>query len=214
MIDSSNTNNVAYFSEDKTFFTWANNGEIATNWSGTNTPATFYSLPRVWQAQLVKNGISSIQIQATDLPASLGNVYVLLDDDDDFTNGGVQVLPMVRNANSRLTNFTPSAKVTYFTIASRPVDTISPVITLSGNATMTIVQQRSFIDPGATWTDNYDGTGNINQASSGSVDISKPGTYLLEYRYTDHEGNKSNIVTRSVEVISSKIEGNLTYTPV
>jgi len=65
---------------------------------------------------------------------------------------------------------------------------------------MTIIYGSVFIDPGAIWTDNVDGSGTILVATSGSVNISVPGTYTLTYRKIDTAGNISNTVTRTVMV--------------
>jgi hypothetical protein len=140
----------------------------------------------------------------------MGTVYLLLDDDGDFTNGGTQKLQMTQNGANYEVHFPPSASVAYFTIATRVPDTTPPVVMLSGDATLTVVQSGAFVDPGARWTDDTDGAGVISQASSGSVDTSLTGSYLLEYRYTDSAGNQSNIVTRTVEVIIP-ISGSMNY---
>lgn len=41
------------------------------------------------------------------------------------------------------------------------IDTIKPVVTLTGNAEISVRQNARFTDPGATWTDNIDGNGRI-----------------------------------------------------
>jgi hypothetical protein len=212
-IATSNAVNTSPFLTDKTFLSWANDGGSVANWSGTNTPNNYYSLPRNWQMQLVNNGVGSVQLRATNLPTDMGTVSLLLDDDGNFTNGGTQAFQMTQKGSEYEVNFTPSASVAYFTIATRLPDTTPPVAVLNGNTIMTIIQGTTYIEAGATWTDNYDGTGTINPASSGSVDTSTPGTYTLEYRYTDQAGNQSNMVTRIVEILPKNIIGNLIYTP-
>ena len=72
---------------------------------------------------------------------------------------------------------------------------------------MTIIYGSVFIDPGAIWTDNVDGSGVILVATSGSVNTSVPGTYTLTYRKIDAAGNISNTVTRIVIVSSAPIIG-------
>ena len=79
------------------------------------------------------------------------------------------------------------------------VDTIAPVITLVGPATLTIAQGGTYSESGATWTDNNDGTGTILVAS-GSVDTNTVGVYTLSYTYTDTASNSGNTVTRTVTV--------------
>jgi hypothetical protein len=62
-----------------------------------------------------------------------------------------------------------------------PLDTTPPIIVLSGDVEMTIVQGDLYVEAGADWTDDTDGTGTLSEASSGSVDTSIPGLYTLEY---------------------------------
>jgi hypothetical protein len=66
---------------------------------------------------------------------------------------------------------------------------------------MNIAHGSIFSDSGAYWTDNYDGSGTIIVASSGSVNTMVLGSYILEYSYTDMAGNIGNTVTRTVTVI-------------
>lgn len=85
------------------------------------------------------------------------------------------------------------------TVVSAP-DTTPPVVTLSGSASMTVGYESVFIDSGADWTDDFDGSASITAASSGTVDTTILGAYTLEYSYTDFAGNISNTVTRTVTV--------------
>ena len=78
-----------------------------------------------------------------------------------------------------------------------------PVVTLSGSTPLTILQNVSYTESGAIWTDNIDGSGTLSVASSGTVDTATPGIYTLEYTYTDVAGNSGNTVTRSVEVLAT-----------
>jgi flagellar basal body L-ring protein FlgH len=52
-IASSNQANSSTFSSDHSFLTWAHNGASYVNWSGTNTPDTYFSLSRIYQVQKV-----------------------------------------------------------------------------------------------------------------------------------------------------------------
>lgn len=80
-------------------------------------------------------------------------------------------------------------------------DVTSPVITLVGDATLTITpsEAESWVDPGATATDNIDGdiTGSIVVTGSVGTAI---GTYTLSYDVTDSAGNAATTVTREVTV--------------
>lgn len=77
-------------------------------------------------------------------------------------------------------------------------DTEIPVITLVGNANITITEGSTYTEQGATWTDNADGSGDA--VVTGSVDTSTAGTYFVTYNYTDAAGNAANEVTRTVVV--------------
>ena len=79
------------------------------------------------------------------------------------------------------------------------LDTAAPVVTLNGEASMAVALGSVFADPGATWTDNMDGSGTIASASTGSVDVTRLGTYVLEYAYVDAAGNVGS-ATRTVTV--------------
>ncbi len=63
------------------------------------------------------------------------------------------------------------------------MDSIAPVITLSGNAAMTVECHSSFTDPGAIATDTC--AGSFAASASGTVDVNTPGTYALTYSATD-----------------------------
>ena len=75
---------------------------------------------------------------------------------------------------------------------------IPPVITLSGSSTMNIALGSTFVDPGATCTDDVDPTCTITV--SGSVNTNIIGTYILTYRAVDTSGNIAIPVTRTVIV--------------
>ncbi len=76
-------------------------------------------------------------------------------------------------------------------------DEVSPVVTLTGEATVTITVGETYTEAGATATDNVDGT--LTPVISGSVDTSTAGTYVMTYTATDAAGNESS-ATRTVTV--------------
>jgi len=87
-------------------------------------------------------------------------------------------------------------------------DTTSPVLTLVGDATISIEIGTVYTDDGATWIDNYDGSGtltiySVNDVYGTSVDVNTIGTYIVKYRYDDTEGNPGNELTRTVNVTPS-----------
>jgi trimeric autotransporter adhesin len=81
-------------------------------------------------------------------------------------------------------------------------DQTAPVITLNGNASVSVAQNSSYTDAWAVWTDNIDSGGNI--VANGSVDTSTLGTYTLTYDVTDTAGNIAVQKTRTVTVIDQE----------
>jgi Domain of unknown function (DUF5011) len=91
------------------------------------------------------------------------------------------------------------------------VDTTAPTLTLSGSNPLTLTQGDTFQDPGASWTDLVDGSGNTFTASgtqnqtgsftvSGSVNTGQVGTYTLTYTKIDSSNNSVQL-TRTVNVV-------------
>jgi hypothetical protein len=84
-----------------------------------------------------------------------------------------------------------------------------PVISLIGNATITIMVGDTYIDAGATATDNIDGTITFNITTSGTVNTAIAGTYLITYTVTDSDGNVAIPVTRTIVVIADLISPSI-----
>ena len=90
-------------------------------------------------------------------------------------------------------------------------DSIAPVITLIGNATVNVTVGGTFTDPGATASDNVDGniTGNI-VVGGDTIDVNTVGTYVITYNVSDAAGNAATEVTRTVIVaVAGPSNGNL-----
>jgi hypothetical protein len=79
-------------------------------------------------------------------------------------------------------------------------DTELPVITLSGQASVSIESGKNYIDSGATATDNIDGDISSSIAVANTVNTGKVGTYTVTYSVSDFAGNAAATVTRSVRV--------------
>lgn len=79
-------------------------------------------------------------------------------------------------------------------------DRVKPIVTLTGDATITISVGQTFKDPGATAKDNRDGEIDENITRSGTVNINAPGTYMIDYVAIDRAGNLSDTVTRTIVV--------------
>ena len=96
-------------------------------------------------------------------------------------------------------------------------ETIAPVITLNGNATITVEAGSTYTDAGATAMDNFDGDITANIVTVNPVDTSILGMYTITYNVSDSSGNKAVEVTREVTVSDTtapviSLSGNVTVT--
>ena len=82
------------------------------------------------------------------------------------------------------------------------VDTTAPVITLTGDAEVTLEAGSTYNELGATFTDNYDQDGNATIGGD-AVDTNTLGTYIVTYNVTDTSGNVATQVTRTVNVVDT-----------
>jgi hypothetical protein len=80
------------------------------------------------------------------------------------------------------------------------MDNVAPELTLLGEAQVTIDQRTTYVDAGASATDNVDGDLTTQIVVSGEVDTSSPGTYTLKYDVSDAAGNAAESVSRTVVV--------------
>jgi len=83
------------------------------------------------------------------------------------------------------------------------VDTTKPVITVSGPDPLTLTLNTSYVEPGVTCEDNYDGDISENIILSGDLDMTKVDRYLVIYECTDSSGNLSAQKSREVFVVAS-----------
>jgi hypothetical protein len=78
-------------------------------------------------------------------------------------------------------------------------DTVPPVIALSGLATVNLTVGDSWVDPGATATDDVDGSVAV-VVSGDTVNTAVAGTYYVRYNASDAAGNAATEVVRTVIV--------------
>lgn len=78
-------------------------------------------------------------------------------------------------------------------------DTTPPVITIIGKNPDTAILNYPYNDPGATATDDRDGS--VNVTASGTVDTSMLGEYEIRYQAVDSSGNAAS-ASRIVNVVS------------
>ena len=96
-------------------------------------------------------------------------------------------------------------------------DTVVPVITLTGDAVVTIEVDATYTDAGASALDNIDGDLTTSIVETGTVDASTVSVYTLSYNVTDAAGNAAMEVTRTVNVVDTTVpvitlEGETTVT--
>lgn len=90
-------------------------------------------------------------------------------------------------------------------LVNAPADTTRPVISLSGSASMSLVQGSSFVDPGASATDNIDGNITARIVKTGAVNTAVVGSYTLRYDVSDNAGNAALSVSRTVSVTAGSV---------
>ena len=87
------------------------------------------------------------------------------------------------------------------TIESAGPDTVAPVISLNGAATINLNLGDTYTELNATASDNVDGDISANIVIGGdTVDTNTPGTYSVTYNVTDAAGNAATEVVRTVIV--------------
>lgn len=84
-------------------------------------------------------------------------------------------------------------------------DTEAPIITLLGNAIVTINVGNSYTDAGATALDTVDGDLTSNIVIINPVNTNIAGSYIITYNVHDTAGNPAIPVTRTVNVIDVSI---------
>ena len=87
-------------------------------------------------------------------------------------------------------------------------DTTAPVITLTGSSTINLPLGDTFTDPGATATDDVDGDLTSSITTSGTVNTSTAGTYIIAYSVSDAASNTAS-VNRTVIVTANS--GNISF---
>ncbi|MDA7707596.1 DUF5011 domain-containing protein, partial [Flavobacteriaceae bacterium] len=81
------------------------------------------------------------------------------------------------------------------------IDTTIPVITLTGDAVVTIIVGSAYTDADATALDTVDGDLTSAIVVTGTVDASTVGVYVLSFNVSDASGNAAVEVTRTVNVV-------------
>ncbi len=175
--------NVSVYSDNSVSTAFAKTGDTAT--------LTFTADDTIDNVLVTMVGQS---ITATDTGNNIWTATYTLDGTEtdgtmpfsiDYTRPGAS------SRNAAITATTDASDIT--------IDVTAPVITLNGNATVTLSPGASFTDPGTTLTeDNIDANGVV--VGGDTVDTTTGGTYVITYNATDKAGNTATQVTRSVVV--------------
>jgi hypothetical protein len=83
------------------------------------------------------------------------------------------------------------------------VDTTKPGITLSGDNSQAVELGSSYVEQGATATDNSGDLTDSIIIGSSLVNTSEVGSYIVTYNVTDSSGNAADEVTRTVNVVDT-----------
>jgi hypothetical protein len=79
-------------------------------------------------------------------------------------------------------------------------DAVPPVLTLVGQASVSIRSGSSYSDAGATSQDNIDGDISHSIVVTGAVNTAVAGGYTITYNVVDRAGNAATPITRSITV--------------
>jgi len=88
----------------------------------------------------------------------------------------------------------------FYVFSGDPVDVTPPVITLTGSATVNLTVGATYLDDGATATDDIDGNMTAAIATVNSVNTAVAGVYTVTYNVNDLSGNPALEVVRTVNV--------------
>lgn len=125
----------------------------------------------------------------------------------DNDANGISVTSMALNGGSIQDAATNNADLTLNNVGDTSavlVDTVKPVITVTGQNPYTLVVGETYTDPGATASDDQDGSlGSVT--GTGSVDDETIGQYTITYPgagVVDTAGNVADDATRTVNVVA------------
>ncbi len=82
------------------------------------------------------------------------------------------------------------------------IDSIPPVINFIGHPLVNLKQNDSYTDSGYIVKDNFDSFPTVTKGGT-FLNTLLPGSFTLTYQAMDHSGNKSNLLTRTINVAST-----------
>ena len=194
-----------------------NNENIRAVQYDLNIPEGFiFDLDNVVKSSILNNFTTSI--------SSLGNNnyrFLIYTFSNDFINTGdetILILPIfventidigqytfeisniVLSSESNQNISSEALKVGYIDVVE---DTTIPVITITGDATVTVQVGDTYSDAGATALDNYDGDITEDIVTVNNVDTDVVGQYTITYNVSDSSSNAATEVTRTVNIESN-----------
>ncbi len=212
-----------------TVSTWYANGSNNNLGTNENTQTTLHSFSTAPQVFLVNScpiiddsapTIDSLNIavnelfvtvsgSASDINGDLTTVELQFDNDgiwvmatgttswmysSEHLVGNHQVQVRATDSNDNQTS-----EIANFDLIEPEFDTVAPVMTLNGSATIQLTVGDNYIEQGATATDDTDGDITALITQVGSIDTNTEGTYQLTYSVTDAAGNQTSMI-RTIEV--------------
>lgn len=179
----------------------------AANWEGITAMGLYERIPDGWTLEDVRL-VGGVPPSVSPEPKSTGVlqfIWILPPRAPVSMRYTLRVPPQdsgVRSFSGQVEYRLGGGKLTS-NVALSQLDGIAdelPVVTLRGDASMTVDQYAAFEDPGATATDAEDGDLSARVQVAGQVDTSEAGEYTLTYGVLDSVGNRAEPVTRVVTV--------------
>jgi len=126
-------------------------------------------------------------------------------DDDTTISDLIQVSGTVNSTSIGFYELTYTVTDSHGLAADPVIRTVevyntAPVITLTGDNPLNLVQYENYIEPGATATDAEDDNNSLQIQISGTVNTSIPGSYFINYDVSDSQGLPATQRVRTVIV--------------
>ena len=190
----------------KTAITSANkvdiyDGEAYNTYAGSETSNFLYSYDYFTDSEKIETGTNRDQFMTLE-PNSITKirVYIYIEGQDidnyDFASIGKTIAVKFGFTKERFT----TDDIHYTTPSLPTKDATAPVITLTGDSTVHVIQNTTYNDLGATANDTEDGVITDKIQTINPVDTSVVGTYTVTYNVSDWSGNYAAQVTRTVIV--------------
>ncbi|MBO6605451.1 immunoglobulin-like domain-containing protein [Psychroserpens sp.] len=188
-----------------TYFVNYNVSDSAGN-AATQVTRTVNVLADTTPPVITLNGASSINLNVGDTYTEQG--ATALDNLDGDITGSIVIGGDTVNTNAAgvyvVTYNVSDAAGNAATEVTRTVtviaDTTPPVITLIGASTINLLVGDTYVEQGATATDNIDGDISSSIVIGGSVNTNAAGSYQVTYDVSDAAGNAATQVVRTVNV--------------